>query len=409
MSFSQICRCFFLVSKNGEEFEERGFANGIQDMVLSEEHKDKIHPVEKTDSVSSSQDIEDGKTRKSDSISSIGADSSASEFDMEEFDASLKALQSLSRKKDPNKNTEGGDMIIRHLDFVDSDIEDDLSETPLSVIQEEDEESITGGESQRAAGNRSGSFSEGFRSDDDVMDLLDDEPDSGEFVPALYKPTMITEFPKSDKDLAQIEPLSHVDRRTNSLSEYLPSPSNPKELDISSNPNNQPDEEMQLEKRSHEDADQIATFSEAEVDHDNLQNAYLTSTPLSGSPRYQHGNDSDAELSGDNIEQPRDVQDVPSTQTDDVSVELKVEPNISVADKTYTIEDRERTTTAVEEEVKIFIALYDYDPRTMSPNADAEEEELAFREGDLIKVRESLREKFLKKCFFITFDDKILR
>lgn len=33
------------------------------------------------------------------------------------------------------------------------------------------------------------------------------------------------------------------------------------------------------------------------------------------------------------------------------------------------------------------MALFDYDPPTMSPNPDACDEELAFREGQLIKVR----------------------
>ena len=41
---------------------------------------------------------------------------------------------------------------------------------------------------------------------------------------------------------------------------------------------------------------------------------------------------------------------------------------------------------APEERVRVFLALYDYDPSTMSPNPDAEEEELAFKEGDLIRV-----------------------
>lgn len=34
-----------------------------------------------------------------------------------------------------------------------------------------------------------------------------------------------------------------------------------------------------------------------------------------------------------------------------------------------------------------FVALFDYDPTTMSPNPDACEEELPFNEGDSIKVR----------------------
>jgi hypothetical protein len=34
-----------------------------------------------------------------------------------------------------------------------------------------------------------------------------------------------------------------------------------------------------------------------------------------------------------------------------------------------------------------FVALFDYDPQTMSPNPDACEEELPFQEGDSIKVK----------------------
>jgi RIMS-binding protein 2 len=36
--------------------------------------------------------------------------------------------------------------------------------------------------------------------------------------------------------------------------------------------------------------------------------------------------------------------------------------------------------------LRYFLALFDYDPITMSPNPDSCEEELPFREGDTIKV-----------------------
>lgn len=36
---------------------------------------------------------------------------------------------------------------------------------------------------------------------------------------------------------------------------------------------------------------------------------------------------------------------------------------------------------------RIFVALFPYDPATMSPNPDAAEEELPFAEGQIIKVR----------------------
>lgn len=37
--------------------------------------------------------------------------------------------------------------------------------------------------------------------------------------------------------------------------------------------------------------------------------------------------------------------------------------------------------------VRWFVALFDYDPLSMSPNPDAAEEELPFQEGQMIKVR----------------------
>lgn len=40
----------------------------------------------------------------------------------------------------------------------------------------------------------------------------------------------------------------------------------------------------------------------------------------------------------------------------------------------------------MQQQTRIFVALFDYDPPTMSPNPDACDEELPFREGQLIKV-----------------------
>lgn len=41
--------------------------------------------------------------------------------------------------------------------------------------------------------------------------------------------------------------------------------------------------------------------------------------------------------------------------------------------------------------VRVFVALFDYDPVSMSPNPDAGEEELPFREGQILKVTDLLR------------------
>lgn len=36
--------------------------------------------------------------------------------------------------------------------------------------------------------------------------------------------------------------------------------------------------------------------------------------------------------------------------------------------------------------VDLYVAIYEYDPKTMSPNTNSFEEELSFTEGQLIKV-----------------------
>lgn len=39
---------------------------------------------------------------------------------------------------------------------------------------------------------------------------------------------------------------------------------------------------------------------------------------------------------------------------------------------------------------RVFVALFDYDPLSMSPNPDAADEELPFKEGQIIKVVDCL-------------------
>lgn len=49
-------------------------------------------------------------------------------------------------------------------------------------------------------------------------------------------------------------------------------------------------------------------------------------------------------------------------------------------------EESETDPGAEDVSTRIFVALFDYDPLTMSPNPDAAEEELPFKEGQIIKV-----------------------
>lgn len=53
--------------------------------------------------------------------------------------------------------------------------------------------------------------------------------------------------------------------------------------------------------------------------------------------------------------------------------------------------------------LRYFLALFDYDPLTMSPNPESCEEELPFREGDTIKVRKQQQQPAVVKQFYCIF------
>lgn len=54
-------------------------------------------------------------------------------------------------------------------------------------------------------------------------------------------------------------------------------------------------------------------------------------------------------------------------------------------------EESETDPGAEEPVARVFVALFDYDPLSMSPNPDAADEELPFKEGQIIKVGASRR------------------
>ena len=56
---------------------------------------------------------------------------------------------------------------------------------------------------------------------------------------------------------------------------------------------------------------------------------------------------------------------------------------------------------------RIFVALFDYDPPTMSPNPEACDEELPFREGQLIKVRNVINDSDSDVIAKIAFLNKV--
>jgi hypothetical protein len=69
--------------------------------------------------------------------------------------------------------------------------------------------------------------------------------------------------------------------------------------------------------------------------------------------------------------------------------------NREQSDMTYQESDDDSITGEInppvdDNRIRLFVALFDYDPQTMSPNVDALDEELPFREGQIIKVSVNL-------------------
>uniref|UniRef100_A0A671L8R1 RIMS-binding protein 2 n=1 Tax=Sinocyclocheilus anshuiensis TaxID=1608454 RepID=A0A671L8R1_9TELE len=78
-----------------------------------------------------------------------------------------------------------------------------------------------------------------------------------------------------------------------------------------------------------------------------------------------------------------DLSDILEEEEED----LHSEPIADVSSRGYSTAPTGRVCTSSEEnEVRVFVALFPYDPAVMSPNPDAAEEELPFKEGQIIKV-----------------------
>ena len=268
----------------------------------------------------------------------------ASDIDMDELERSLEEAQSIPRSSPEGKESEDRMPFIRPLEYDESDFEDDSSEqTPLSIIQEEDEEDLS--ESIPFPSNilRSHSASEGFESDDDVMDLLEDDEPTGQGMDF----GSVRKISQTERTSAQ-NSQPDVERRMSDgmgFGKYLAQSSEQPKADASLDNIRLEDGQSELDENDRLEH----TYSDTEADHGGVER---TSTPLDD----EQGMEQQEEAL-------QTVRQAPS-------------------DEGYVGE------MAPEERVRVFLALYDYDPSTMSPNPGAEEEELKFNEGDLIKVRE---------------------
>lgn len=275
-----------------------------------------------------------------------------SDIDMEELERSLNEVQSIPRRSPEGNEGQDKRPYIRPLDYDESDSESECSEAPpLSIIQEEDEEDLLESVAFPSNFSRSHSASEGFQTDDDVMDLLDDDANQAE---SAAHGVDVRKVSQTERPSA----LSPEDDASGGLGfgKYLTKSDEDLKGDTS------PDSQYRLldsiELEDSEDGvvglEAIeATYSDTEADHGGLERS-------SPSPD---------EHEQDIVDDDADHEEAPS------------------AEGQAPHEQEEEGGEAPEEQVRVFLALYDYDPATMSPNPDAEEEELSFNEGDLIKVR----------------------
>ena len=297
----------------------------------------------------------------------------ASDIDMEEFERSEEA-QSIPRRS-PEGHPEGTEAqdrrpYIRPLEYEDSDFESESSEqTPLSIIQEEDEEDLSESVAFPSNFSRSHSASEDFQSDDDVMDLLDEDRDRDEST-------------AHGVDFESARRISHTERTAEMSPEdeipegmgfgkYLAKTDKDSKADASPNSHYRLLDSIELEESEDGGVVELegieTTYSDTEADRGGVER---TSTPLD---EREQGNLGYQDAAQDQAAQEHVYNEAtPSAEGQDLP------------DQGY------EGGMASEEQVRVFLALYDYDPATMSPNPDAEDEELAFNEGDLIKVSKEL-------------------
>ena len=297
---------------------------------------------------------------KKNSEEAISAVESVSDVDQDEFNRSVKSVPSSSPKVDPKLSHEDESdkkPFIRPLEYEESDFEDDSSQTPLSVIHEEDED-LTESRGPPSRISQSHSVSDGFRSDDDVMDLLDEDV---EVEPPAHAITSgnTRKLSQNEKQLtAIVHPTAkEQDSGALGLAKYLEQSREEPKSDISlESADKALGLEDEVERSSDPEADRLLE-DDTKINPDDENSALVA--PVEGQQETEE------------TLQSQERQDIAS--------------DVAETDRTFTID---LNSGVMEDEVvRIFIALYDYDPSTMSPNPGAEEEELTFKEGDLIKVR----------------------
>ncbi|XP_032236492.2 peripheral-type benzodiazepine receptor-associated protein 1 isoform X2 [Nematostella vectensis] len=298
----------------------------------------------------------------------ISTFSEANDIDMEDLNRSLEDAQSLKTAEATDEGREGAkESFIRQLEMTTSDLEDSSESTPLSVIQEEEEDEVTEPQGVASRSSRTHSATESFLSDDDVLDLLDEEQEENRAPGTAVTAANVRRLSHEALQISQGAMVE--DDGDQSLAPYLTSHTLQEREAVIPTPTIQTSDNLmegiQIEEESPGNSEcSNNAFNDAEADQGNAT-PQRTSTPLDSKQGYT----------------PLGIREDRQGDADDGYGQGGDDTNL-----TYTLGDSEVPEDDQEGLVRIFIALYDYDPSTMSPNPGAEEEELKFSEGDLIKI-----------------------
>lgn len=288
--------------------------------------------------------------RKENSVSVVSG------TDMDEFEEALDEAQSIRGRSPEGLHSHDKRPYIRPLEYEESDYESESSEEkPLSVIQEEDEEDLSESVVFPSNFSRQHSTSDDFQSDDDVMDLLDDDHDRDETAVHGVDFETVRKISQNERN-AVLSPEGESSGDA-SFGRYLAK--SDEEGNTPLNSHYRLLDSIELEES--ENGGVETSFSETEADRGGMDRS---STPLDY----------------------RDEENVYYNETGQNEVPYDPTGDPSGRDKAPLPDQDFEGGITTEEQVRVFLALYDYDPSTMSPNPDAEEEELAFNEGELIKV-----------------------
>ena len=288
--------------------------------------------------------------RKENSVSVVSG------TDVDEFEETLDEAQSIRGRSPEGLHSHDKRPYIRPLEYEESDYESESSEEkPLSVIQEEDEEDLSESVVFPSNFSRQHSTSDDFQSDDDVMNLLDDDHDRDETAVHGVDFGTVRKISQNERN-AVLSPEGESSGDA-SFGRYLAK--SDEEGNTPLNSHYRLLDSIELEES--ESGGVETSFSETEADRGGMDRS---STPLDY----------------------RDEENVYYNETGQNEVPYDPTGDPSGRDKAPLPDQDFEGGITTEEQVRVFLALYDYDPSTMSPNPDAEEEELAFNEGDLIKV-----------------------